>query len=112
MTPGCAELGYGWIEPGGPVAGLHSADFRRVRQLWEKHAVAQAEEFRTRGWCCNSFVMVGRASTMLELIEQAVPSVPEAFVSVRPTLRTQCSLGRVCRPCRIARAGCLLERSG
>ena len=53
----CAELGYVWIEPGRPVAGLHFADFRRVRQLWEKHTVAQAEEFQTRGWFWNSFAM-------------------------------------------------------
>jgi mannose-1-phosphate guanylyltransferase len=32
--------------------------------------------------------MVGRASTILELIKQAVPSVYEAFVAVRRTLGT------------------------
>jgi mannose-1-phosphate guanylyltransferase len=88
ITPDCAELGYGWIEPGRPVAGLPFADFRRVRQFREKPTVAQAEEFLTQGWFWNSFVMVGRASTMLELIKQTVPSVYEAFAAVRPTLGT------------------------
>ena len=88
ITADCAELGYGWIEPGHPVAGFHSADFRRVRQFWEKPTVAQAEEFQTQGWFWNSFVMVGRASTILELIKQAVPSVYEAFAAIRPTLGT------------------------
>jgi mannose-1-phosphate guanylyltransferase len=89
ITADSAELGYGWIEPGCPVAGLHFADFRRVRQFWEKPTVAQAEAFRAQGWFWNSFVMVGRASTILELIRQAVPSVYEAFAAVRPTLGTR-----------------------
>jgi hypothetical protein len=42
------------------VAGLHFADFRRLRQLWEKHTVAHAEEFQT-------------------VIKQAVPSIYEAL---------------------------------
>jgi mannose-1-phosphate guanylyltransferase len=88
ITADCAELGYGWIEPGRPVGGLHFADFRRVRQFWEKPTVSQAEAFWTQGWFWNSFVMVGRASTILELIKQAVPSVYEAFVAVRRTLGT------------------------
>jgi len=83
-----AELGYGWIEPGGPVAGCHLVDFRRVRHFWEKPTVAQAEEFQAQGWFWNSFVMVGCAFTMLELIKQAVPSVYEAFAPVRPALGT------------------------
>ena len=88
IPPDCAELGYGWIEPGAPVAGYHLINFRRVRQFWEKPTMAQAEEFQAQGWFWNSFVMVGRASTMLELIKRAVPSVYEAFAAVRPTLGT------------------------
>ena len=88
ITADCAEVGYGWIEPGRSVPGFHFADFRRVRQFWEKPTMAQAEEFQAQGWFWNSFVMVGRASAILELIKQAVPSVYEAFAAVRPTLGT------------------------
>jgi mannose-1-phosphate guanylyltransferase len=88
ITADRAKLGYGWIEPGRPLAGFHFADFMRVRQFWGKPTVVQAEEFQTQGWLWNSFVMVGRASTILELIKQAVPSVYEAFAAVRPTLGT------------------------
>lgn len=88
ITADCVELGYGWIEPGSAVAGFHFADFRRVRQFWEKPTMDQAEEFQNQGWFWNSFVMVGRASTMLELIKRAVPSVYETFAAVRPTLGT------------------------
>jgi mannose-1-phosphate guanylyltransferase / mannose-6-phosphate isomerase len=70
------------------VGGCHFADFRRVRQFWEKPTVAQAEQFQAQGWFWNSFVMVGRASAMLELIKRAAPSVYEAFAVVRPTLGT------------------------
>ena len=83
-----AELGYGWIEPGEPVAGVDPPDLRRVRRFWEKPSPALAVEFQAQGWLWNSFVMVGRASTILDLIKQAVPSVHEAFATVRPTLGT------------------------
>ena len=83
-----AELGYGWIEPGEPVAGVDLPDLRRVRRFWEKPLPALAVEFQAQAWLWNSFVMVGRASTILDLIKQAVPSVHEAFTTVRPTLGT------------------------
>jgi len=73
-----AELGYDWIEPGEPVAGVDLPDLRRVRRFWEKPLPALAVEFQAQAWLWNSFVMVGRASTILDLIKQAVPSVHDS----------------------------------
>jgi len=67
-----------WIEPGGPVADVISS-ISGASATSGKSPRGQAEDFQAQGWFWNSFVMVGCASTMLELIKQAVPSVYEAF---------------------------------
>ncbi len=86
IAPDRAESGYGWIEPGEPVAGapLH----RQVRRFWEKPTMADAERFRAQGWLWNSFVMVGRVSTMLALIRLTAPDLYRSFSEVTATLGT------------------------
>ena len=71
IAPDRTEPGYGWIEPGEQVAGVLSQ--RQVRRFWEKPAMADAERFRAQSWLWNSFVMVGRVSTMLALIRLRRP---------------------------------------
>jgi mannose-1-phosphate guanylyltransferase len=68
IAPDRAEPGYGWIEPGDPVAGAEASGLREVRGFSEKPAPGDAERFRAQGWLWNSFVMVGRVSTLLALI--------------------------------------------
>jgi len=58
-------------KPGEQVAGVLSQ--RQVRRFWEKPAMADAERFRAQSWLWNSFVMVGRVSTMLALIRLRRP---------------------------------------
>jgi mannose-1-phosphate guanylyltransferase len=86
IAPDRAEPGYGWIEPGEPVAGAPS--HRQVRRFWEKPAMADAERFRVQGWLWNSFVMVGRASTLLALIRLTAPDLYRSFAEVAGTLGT------------------------
>ena len=87
IAPDHPEPGYGWIEPGEPVAGV-GAGLRRVRRFWEKPAPADAERFRAQGWLWNSFVMVGRVSTMLALIRLAAPDLFRSFADVALALGT------------------------
>jgi mannose-1-phosphate guanylyltransferase len=82
------EPGYGWIEPGEPVAGTDGSPLRLVRRFWEKPAAADAERFRAAGWLWNSFVMVGRVSTLLALIRLSVPDLFRSFADVTGTLGT------------------------
>ncbi len=88
VTPDSVESGYGWIEPGPPVAGLRSATLIHVRGFCEKPSDAEAEQLRAQGWLWNSFVVVGRMSTLLALIKLTVPTLFEAFARVRRTLGT------------------------
>ena len=74
IAPDRAEPGYGWIEPGEPVAGA-AGNVRQVRRFWEKPATASAERLRANGWLWNSFVMVGRVSTLLAVVRLTVPDL-------------------------------------
>jgi mannose-1-phosphate guanylyltransferase len=86
IAPDRAEPGYGWIEPGEPVPGAPSQ--RQVRRFWEKPAMADAERFHAQGWLWNSFVMVGRVSTMLALVHLAAPDLHRSFSEIGGTLGT------------------------
>jgi mannose-1-phosphate guanylyltransferase len=87
IAPDRPEPGYGWIEPGEPVVGA-SSGLREVRRFWEKPAATEAERFRAQGWLWNSFVMVGRVSTLLALLRLAVPDLYRAFAGITPALGT------------------------
>ena len=85
IAPDGAEPGYGWIEPGKPVAGA-AGNVRRVRRFWERPATAAAERLRANGWLWNSFVMVGRVSTLLALVRLTVPDLHRSFAEIKHTL--------------------------
>jgi mannose-1-phosphate guanylyltransferase len=87
IAPDRPEPGYGWIEPGEPVVGA-SSGLREVRGFWEKPAAAEAERFRAQGWLWNSFVMVGRVSTLLALLRLAVPDLYRSFAEITAALGT------------------------
>jgi len=61
---------------------------RHVRRFWEKPATAEAERFRAQGWLWNSFVMVGRVSTLLALVRLTAPDLHRSFSEVAGTLGT------------------------
>lgn len=88
IAPDRAEAGYGWIEPGDPVAGADGSGLRHVRRFWEKPAAAEAERFRARGWLWNSFVMVGRVSTLLALVRLTLPDLYRSFAEMSEALGT------------------------
>lgn len=88
ITPDRAEPGYGWIEPGEPVGGGDGRGPRHVRRFWEKPGAAEAERFRAQGWLWNSFVMVGRVSTLLALVRLTVPDLYRSFAEISAALGT------------------------
>ena len=63
-----AETSYGWIEPGQPVGTDHASIFD-VQQFWEKPPAELAKRLLDSACLWNSFVMVGRLSTLLGLID-------------------------------------------
>jgi mannose-1-phosphate guanylyltransferase len=85
VAPDRAEPGYGWIEPDELVAGT-DGKVRHVRSFWEKPAAADAERIRQQGWLWNTFVMVGRVSTLLALVRLTAPDLYRSFTEIAPAL--------------------------
>ena len=65
-----------------------AGNVRQVRRFWEKPATADAERFRANGWLWNSFVMVGRVSTLLALVRLTIPDLHRSFAEIKHTLGT------------------------
>jgi len=75
------ETEYGWIEPGSIPAWDTSCRFHRVRRFWEKPSADAAAALHRDGCLWNTFVMVGRASAFLQLLQSTVPELLGAFAS-------------------------------
>jgi mannose-1-phosphate guanylyltransferase len=78
-TPKQPEVEYGWIEPGAAVASRFGRYLMPVKRFWEKPSCQDAEGLWAQGCLWNTFVMVGRASAFVEMIQRAVPNMYRAF---------------------------------
>ncbi|MGD1097537.1 MAG: sugar phosphate nucleotidyltransferase [Bryobacteraceae bacterium] len=76
-----AEVEYGWIEPGTALECPLTSSLLRVNRFWEKPPAGVAQALLERGCLWNTFVMIGRASTFLEILKAAVPQMLHAFGS-------------------------------
>lgn len=88
IEPDTAEVEYGWIEPGEPIAGPWASQVYRVHRFWEKPSPALTPTLRGRGCLWSSFVMVAYPSALIALIRSAVPALFDEFASVRSRLGT------------------------
>lgn len=77
------ETEYGWIEPESTVACRFGNRLMRVRRFWEKPSSEIAQSLLVQGCLWNTFVMVGRASAFLRMIQQATPAIYHDFESIR-----------------------------
>jgi mannose-1-phosphate guanylyltransferase len=80
IAPAAPESGYGWIEPGELV--VRRTPLFRVRRFWEKPRHEMAVELQHAGCLWNSFVMVAQVSTLLGMIEAALPELFAAFSAI------------------------------
>jgi len=78
VQPEHPEVEYGWIEPASLIADGAARVFA-VRRFWEKPNPMLAKLLQRRGCLWNSFVMVGSAEALLELIQSALPGLFHAF---------------------------------
>jgi mannose-1-phosphate guanylyltransferase len=69
-----AEVEYGWIEPGAAISNA-PGPLLRVKRFWEKPSIQKAQALLRRGCLWNTFVIVGRASTFVELLRSQCPEV-------------------------------------
>jgi mannose-1-phosphate guanylyltransferase len=65
---------------------LAGGDGVRLRSM--TRGIAGDERFRAQGWLWNSFMMVGRVSTMRVLIRLAAPGLSRSFSEIAGTLGT------------------------
>lgn len=87
IVPDKPETGYGWIEPG---ASLQTGqwDVLEVRRFWEKPSGLIVGELMAGGCLWNSFMIIGRVSTLLALFIMTMPRLYQAFSEIRPILGT------------------------
>jgi mannose-1-phosphate guanylyltransferase len=79
-----AEVEYGWIEPGSALSPPASGrSLYRVNRFREKPSAEAAQDLFRAGCLWNTFVIVGRARTFLDVTSGAMPSVCEAFNPLR-----------------------------
>lgn len=83
VRPDSIEEGYGWIEPAGEEHGRRTSG---VRQFWEKPSRSQARLLHERAAVWNTFVSVGLASTLWDLIYHAAPDLYADFTVIRQAL--------------------------
>jgi mannose-1-phosphate guanylyltransferase len=85
-TPDEPETGYGWIEQGLRLGS--EADVFQVRRFWEKPARESAARLMADGGLWNTFIVVGRVSTLLGLFVVAMPELFRDFSRIAAGLGT------------------------
>jgi mannose-1-phosphate guanylyltransferase len=73
--PTYPEVEYGWIEPGRTLVESLRNPLQQVSRFWEKPSFGQAEAFLTKGCLWNTFVTIGLACALLDLVRATVPQV-------------------------------------
>jgi mannose-1-phosphate guanylyltransferase len=75
------EVEYGWIEPGTSLECPLTSSLVSVRRFWEKPSTQVAQTLLAHGCLWNTFVMIGRASAFLNILNAAVPRVMQVLGS-------------------------------
>lgn len=88
MEPEKAETSYGWIEPAESLFGGLAGSVSRVKKFWEKPTQNTAKKLLASGCLWNSFVMVGKVRTFLDMFERQLPDMYKVFASAGHTFGT------------------------
>jgi mannose-1-phosphate guanylyltransferase len=88
IVPETPEVSYGWIEPGPRLESPYADSISHVNRFWEKPSKTIASGLMRSGCLWNSFVMVGRVGSFLELTRQTIPRLHNAFESIRQSFLT------------------------
>lgn len=88
IEPNSPKSSYGWIEPCGNLADFSVAQIQKVKHFWEKPTTRQAVELMAKGCLWNSFVMVGKVASFLELFRKHLPTLHRIFSAGSMTFGT------------------------
>jgi mannose-1-phosphate guanylyltransferase len=88
IPPDAPEVDYGWIEPGVSADRMMPSSVFPVSRFWEKPRRKLAAALMTGGCLWNSFIMVGHVSAFLNPVRRTLPTLLDAFESVRASLLT------------------------
>ena len=75
------DIEYGWIEPGRQVTGSLRPVYH-VTRFWEKPPLPIAECLLEKGCLWNTFVMVGRVMSFIEMLALTAPEALETLAPV------------------------------
>lgn len=89
IQPTQPEPEYGWIEPGEPLMATGPSLVFGVRRFWEKPSREAAIELMRRGCFWNSFIMVGRVGSFLNLVGRTAPHLFRSFQAIAPAFFTK-----------------------
>ena len=88
IKPEGPETEYGWIEPVSRGLVGNPDTLSWVRRFWEKPRPEFARVLMKRGCLWNSFVMVGKVSAFLRMIQQTTPELLSRFRAIEPCFDT------------------------
>lgn len=82
------ETSLGWIEPAPSLFGGEPNSISRVGRFWEKPSIGVSKRLMASGCLWNSFVMVGRVDSFLELFREHLPEMLRMFNASKNMLGT------------------------
>ncbi len=89
IEPAKAETSYGWIEPANSLFGELARSVSRVSRFWEKPTAGVAEQLFAGGCLWNSFIMVGRLETFLDMFRRYLPEMYRMFEAASKLIGTR-----------------------
>ena len=81
IEPEKPETSYGWIEPADTLFGDLARSVSRVKKFWEKPTAGVAAKLLEAGCLWNSFVMIGRVETFLDMFRRHLPEMFRMFAA-------------------------------
>ena len=89
IEPDAAETSYGWIEPAKSLFGDLARSVSRVGRFWEKPTAGVASKLMLSGCLWNSFVMVGKVETFIDLFRKHLPELFRVFAAASTVFGTE-----------------------
>ncbi|MBI3622446.1 MAG: NTP transferase domain-containing protein [Nitrospirae bacterium] len=88
VEPHAAEPEYGYILPGRRATDDAGAGVKRVARFFEKPHPADAERLIRAGALWNTFVMVARPASLLDLVRRLAPWLYHDFLKIQRVIGT------------------------